>query len=226
LDVEKVRTGFQGETMTISSIGSSLTALSQVSPRPSSAEMAQKMLKDMDTDQNGAVSKGEFVAFGEKIKAQAATAQKSGALQPPKGANAPEMPSADKVFGSMDQNGDQSLSVDELASMLAQGEAQAKAQGQAGGSGTAGGMGGRPPSGGPPPGGGPPGGGKASAGGSSTTSSSTNSSSSTEPADTNKDGVVSAAEKLIYELTHPSTSTASSADGTTSSNAAVASSKS
>jgi hypothetical protein len=206
--------------MAISSIGSSaLSALTLGNQTPSRSELAQKMLNAMDTDQNGSVSKEEFVAFGEKVSTQSPATQRANATKPLSGTNAPAPPSADKLFAAADQNGDQSLSVDELSSMLAEAETHARAaQGNAdvqGGSGGPTAMGGRP-GGAPPPGmGGAPGGmGGAAAsksGSSSADSDGTgSSSSSTDPADTNEDGVVSAAEKSIYELTHPSSGSSSS----------------
>jgi len=199
--------------MAISSIGSSaLSALTLGNQRSSSAEKAQKMLKDLDADQDGSVSKAEFLAGAERMKAQASTAQAANAPKPPSGAGAPTRPSADQLFASADQNGDQSLSVDELSSMLAAGEAHAKAahSGKPGGAGAAGGP---PPAGG---GGGPRGGaGAGKSTSSSSESSSTSSSSSTDPADTNKDGVVSAAEKLIYNLTHSASSSTTSSSSAT-----------
>ncbi len=205
--------------MAISGIGTSaLSALTLGNQTPSRSELAQKMLNDMDTDQNGSVSKEEFVAFGEKLSTQSSATQRANATTL-SGANAPAPPSADKLFAAADKNGDQSLSVDELSSMLAEAETHARAaQGNGnaqGGSGGPGAMGG-PPGGAPPPAmGGAPGGmggAAASKSGSSSEDSdgTSSSSSSTDPADTNKDGVVSAAEKLIYDLTHPSSSSSSS----------------
>jgi len=188
--------------MTIGSIGSSASSsIHQTDVTAMRQKTAASMLEDMDSDKTGSVSKEEFVAFGEQLKAHA-----------PKGAgangtSAPTLPSADKLFASADKNGDQSLSVDELSSMMAQAETQrASAGGAARGIGAAGKQ--QPPGG---PGGPPPGGGK---GGVSETKSSDNSSSSSsktsDPADTNHDGTVSAAEKLIYSLTHPTASSGTS----------------
>jgi hypothetical protein len=173
--------------MAIGAIGSSGQAsIGQANANAMRQKMAEKLLSAMDTDKSGSVSKEEFVAFGEKLKAQGPAAG---------GSAAPVMPSSDELFGSADANGDQSLSVDELSSMMAQAETQGRAGGVRGG----------PPPGGPPPGGPPPGG----ASGSSKESSSSSSSKTTDPADANKDGTVSAAEKLIYSMTHPTSTTAS-----------------
>lgn len=64
---------------------------------------------------------------------------------------------------------------------------------------------GPPPAGGPPPGGGrggPPPAGGSKSGASTSASSSSSSSAQSDPADTDGDGTVSAAEKAIYELSH------------------------
>ena len=197
--------------MAISSIGTSaLSALTLGNQTPSRGDLAQKLLNAADADKNGAVSKEEFVSFGEKISAQNLAPQQARSLS---SADAPAPPSADKLFAAADKNGDRSLSVDELSSMLAEADTHARAApGGAGGAGAKAG----PPAGAPPPGiGGAPGGvggGAASKSGSSAKNGdgTDSSSSSTDPADTNKDGVVSAAEKLLYELTHPSSSSSAS----------------
>jgi hypothetical protein len=107
--------------MAISSIGIwGLTGITQANQTASRTELAQKLLKDMDTDQSGTVSKNEFVAFGEKMKAQRSA---------PQGTNEPTPPSSNQLFASADKNGDQSLSVDELSAMMAQAETQSRASG-------------------------------------------------------------------------------------------------
>ena len=180
--------------------------MTQANQTASRTEMAQRLLKDMDTDKSGTVSKDEFVAFGEKMKAQKSA---------PQGTNGPTPPSTDQLFASADKNGDQSLSVDELSALMAQAETQSRASGALGGPGGAGGSGGTGGMGGPPGGmGGTSGmggtkGGASGASAAKDSSSSSSASSNTDPADTNKDGVVSPAEKLIYEFTHP-TATADS----------------
>jgi hypothetical protein len=189
--------------MAISSIGSSaLPNLAQASLTAMRQKTPASLLKDMDTDQSGSVSKDEFVAFGETLKADGPKASA------PQGAAAPTLPSADAMFSATDTNGDSSLSVDELSSMMAQAETQRAAssgrQGGAQGAGKAG----PPPGGGSPPPNGATGGAKGSAGASGSDESSS-SSKTTEAADTNKDGTVSAAEKLIYGLTHPTASSQS-----------------
>jgi len=196
-----------GVNMAISSIGvSGLTEMTQANQTASRRAVAQKLLKEMDTDQSGTVSKDEFVAFGEKVKAQKSAPQVT---------NGPTPPSSDQLFTSADKNGDQSLSLDELSAMMAQAEIQSRASGALGGSGEAGRSGATGSVGGPPGGiGGASGmgGTKGGASGASVakdSSSTSSASSNTDPADTNGDGVVSAAEKAIYEFTHP-TATADS----------------
>jgi hypothetical protein len=180
--------------------------MTQANQTASRREVAQKLLKEMDTDQSGTVSKDEFVAFNDKMKAQ-----RSG----PQEISGPTPPSSDQLFASADKNGDQSLSLDELSAMMAQAETQSRASGALGGPGKAGGSGATGSVGGPPGGMGGvsgTGGTKGGASGASATkdsSSTSSASNNTDPADTNGDGVVSAAEKLIYEFTHP-TATADS----------------
>ena len=84
---------------------------------------------------------------------------------------------------------------------------------QAGGKAMAGRPAGGPPAGRPPPGGAPPGGGRPPGGaGAGASKKSNQSEGSSDPADTNGDGTVSAAEKAIYALTHsPSKATDSGA---------------
>ena len=174
-------------------------------------DRAQKLLQDMDSDGDGKVSKQEFTAMGDKMKANGPQRAEKGDTAAAKGANAPAPPSAEGMFAKADKGGDGSLSVTDLSAMMAEHETHAAARG-----GPPSGAGGRPP-GGPPPGGAPPGG--APPGGAAGSSSSANSSSESEdvdPADTNGDGNVSAAEKLIYELSHPNV------DDTSESSTAVA----
>jgi len=176
--------------MAITSIGSTLTSdLTQSTAATALKGKAAKLLAAMDTDKNGEVSKAEFTAFGEKLKATGA------AQRAPSGGA--QLPSADDLFSSADADGSKSLSLNELTSMLAEGETRAKAAGAQGGSPPGGGGGMHGPGGAKPAGGG---GGQTT---SSTSSSSSSSSADTDPADANQDGTVSAAEELQYELTHP-----------------------
>jgi len=168
--------------MSISSMGGASTSAVLADLSASRSTRAEQMFTQMDTDQDGAVSKDELKAFSAKLEAN----------RPAGSASGPKPPSPDEMFSKADQNGDASISLDELSSMMAEAETRAKA-----GAGNAGRHG-------PPPGGGaggpPPGGAQGAQGKSE-------SSKTTEPADTNKDGTVSAAEKLLYELTHGTTET-------------------
>jgi EF hand len=186
--------------MATSGIGSSF---SNVSLTTNAQERAQKLMKQMDTDADGKVSKQEFTAFGENMKAKGPRPPSGGQGAAPQGANAPTPPSADDMFAKADTDGDGSLSIENLSAMMSQHETHAAARGgQAGGPPAGGGHGGSPP-GGPPAGGGH-GGGGAHAGGGRASASSSSSSASSDPADTDHDGTVSAAEKLVYELSHVS----------------------
>jgi hypothetical protein len=185
------------EAMAISGINGGSTNLKL---NVSVQDRAQKLMQEMDSDADGKVTKQEFAAMGEKMKANGPGRAEKGAAGASKGANAPAPPSADDLFAKADQDGDGSLSVTDLSAMMAEHETRAAARGGAP-AGAGGPPPGGPPPGGPPPGGAPPGGatGKGA-------SSSTEQTEDTDPADTNDDGTVSAAEKLIYELLHPEVS--------------------
>jgi hypothetical protein len=175
--------------MAITSIGSALTSnVTQSTSTATSKERTAKLFAAMDADQNGAVSKSEFKAFGEKVKA-------TGTAQPVASGGA-QLPSADTVFSSADADGNQSLSLNELSSMLAEGETRAKTAGAQGsppsGGGGMHGSGGATPQGG--------GGGLTESGSSSSSSSN---SANADPADANEDGTVSVTEELTYEMSHP-----------------------
>jgi len=160
--------------MAISSIGGASTSAILSDWSAARGKRAEQMFKQMDTDQDGAVSKEELGAFSTKLEAN----------RPAGSASAPKPPSADEMLSKADQNGDASLSLDELTAMMAETETRAKSRANG-------------PSGhGPPPGGGAGGAPPSGAGGKSTTSE------TTDPADANHDGTVSAAEKLVYKLTH------------------------
>lgn len=176
-----------GALGSLGSVNSSQLHVGGIKPKS-----ATNVLEDMDADKSGSVSKAEFVAIGEKLKA--AGPPGGGAV----GGSGPTPPSADQAFSAADKNADASLSVDELSSMMAQAETR-RATGAGGSSGRGG-----PTKAGGPGGGGPPPGGSGMK--TSSDSDSSSSSATTDPADTNKDGTVSAAEKLIYELSHPTSS--------------------
>jgi len=205
--------------MTISGIGGGFSTplmTSSVQDRP------QKLLQQMDTDVDGKVSKQEFVAFGDKMKANAP--KRLGDAAGPQGANAPSPPSADEMFAKADSDGDGSLSIENLSAMMSEHETHAAARGGQGHGGPPPGgapPGGAPPGGAPPggapPGGAPPGGtppggarhdGKHAGGTENASSSTSSKSSSSDPADTDHDGTVSAAEKLVYQFSHPNVSDA------------------
>jgi len=147
----------------------------------------------MDTDNDGKVSKQEFKAFGETMRANAPRRAESGQAVQAKGATAPTPPSPDEVFAKADADGDGSLNIQDLSAMLSQHETHAAARGSHE---PGAGAGGPPPrgAGGPPPGGG------AGGSGATTDSKSSSSSANPDPADTDHDGKVSAAEKLAYQL--------------------------
>jgi len=192
--------------MAISGIGGGSSNLNQTA---NVQDRAQKLIEAMDSNGDGKVSKQEFTAMGERMKANGPRSAELGAPKATKAGNAPAPPSADEVFAKADKDGDGSLSVTDLSAMMAEQETHAAARG-----GPSRGAGGPPP-GGPPPGGPPPGG--ARPGGSETSGSSKSSSSSSsqnsDPADTNGDGKVSAAEKLIYQLSHPNVSDTKASSG-------------
>ncbi|MGC4089984.1 MAG: EF-hand domain-containing protein [Polyangiaceae bacterium] len=182
--------------MAISGIGG---GVSNLNTSVSAQERAQKLMKQMDADNDGKVSKQEFVAFGEKMKANGPKRAQASDAAAPSRADAPQPPSADDMFAKADQDGDGSLSIDDLSAMIAEHETHAMARG-------GGHHGGAPGAGGPPPGGAAGGGGAPSA---DSGSSSSTSSESSDPADTNHDGKVSAMEKLAYQLSQSSVSSAS-----------------
>jgi EF hand len=163
--------------MAISGMSGSFSSLNQTA---TAQERAQKLLEAMDSDADGKVSKQEFAAMGEKMKANGPRRMEGGDAAAAKGANAPARPSADTLFAKADKDGNGSLSVDDLSAMITEHETHAAARG-------------KPPAGGPPTGGAPPAGAAGGAGASKAAEE-------PDPADTNGDGNVSAAEKLIYEL--------------------------
>ena len=138
-------------------------------------EMMQNLFKKLDTDGNGTISKDELQKAADQRKADG------------KGAPA-NAPSVDDIFKSADTNGDGGISQDEMLTQMMSGPPKEGANGPQGA--------GRPS--GPPPSGG--GGGSPPAGASDQTDSSTSSSKlSTDPADTDGDGKVSAAERRAYD---------------------------
>jgi Ca2+-binding EF-hand superfamily protein len=126
----------RGKIMAIS-IGSSYSNCSIDTQSTSNTDRTSQLLKQMDTDQDGKVSQSEFSAFGELMNAQ-------GPMGPPPppapdGANVGSVGGTGRtsntssvqtaissagLFSQVDTNGDGSLSLDELSSMLAQGDAR------------------------------------------------------------------------------------------------------
>lgn len=165
--------------MTLSGISSGLS-----NPNTTNVQdRAQKLLKQMDTDSDGKVSKQEFAAFGEKMKAHRARGAHGGDAAASASANAPAPPSADDMFAKADTDGDGSLSIENLSAMISEHETHAAARGGEGHGGAHGAGGGHGHGGG--------------AGGAADSLAS-------DPADTDHDGVVSDAEKLVYQLAHSS----------------------
>ena len=158
-------------------------------------DRAQKLLKAMDSDADGKVSKQEFAAMGEKLKANGPRRIETGDAAASKGANVRRPPSADQMFAKADKDGNGSLSVDDLSAMMTEHQTHAAGRGKP-----------PPGAGGPPPGGAPPGGAPGGPGGAGASGASSKASKDTDPADTDGDGTVSAAEKLLYELTQPNVS--------------------
>jgi Ca2+-binding EF-hand superfamily protein len=107
----------------------SITSIANSNYEASSAQRTTELFSKIDSDQDGKISKTEFSAFDEAMKQQGV--QGAGGPPPPpppsdsSGAGGSSMqapPSADIMFSTADTNGDDSLSVDELSSMLAEHE--------------------------------------------------------------------------------------------------------
>lgn len=145
-----------------------------------SAKMSKAIFQKLDANSDGGIDQSEFQSAMKKMNV---TGQ-----------------NANQMFSKIDTNNDGKIDQTENETSLKSG-ASAKMSGP----------GGSPP-GGAPPGGGPPPGGKGGAGKAGAASSGGSSSSSTkvyDKKDTNKDGVVSFQEELVYELKHPVESTQS-----------------
>jgi hypothetical protein len=132
--------------------------------------MREAMFKKADANADGAVDKAELTTM---IK----NAPK------PSEANGAEGPDVDKLFTSLDANGDSKITASEMDTGMA--KMMSMKPGGAGG----------PPPGGPPPGGG---GGKGAASEASSTSNKIY-----DPKDDDNDGTVSYAEEVKYALKHP-----------------------
>jgi len=151
------------------------------------AALRKQMFERSDTNADGSLSRGELTA-ALKNSPQ------------PTGANGVKAPSATEVFRSLDLNGDDKVTESELEAGSASQEAKRPSTGAA-------------PAGGPPPGGPPPGGGGGKAKGSDDGASS---SKYYDKMDADKDGTVSADEKLAYLLKHPEAAKKAEARRTTS----------
>jgi len=120
--------------MSISSIGGSASSIDFSELRKKMADrMAEKMLKDLDSDGDGAISKSEL--------AKASQAAANSSASSTSKADSADSASLDKLFKAMDTDGDGSVSKSELSAFM---EKAGPPQGPppAGGS---------SPSGGPPP---------------------------------------------------------------------------
>jgi len=137
-------------------------------------QMAERVFKKMDADGNGSISKDEMQKAADERKAAS-------------GKDAPaDLPSVDDLFKSGDVNGDGGISQDELLNQMS-------TMGPP--SGMHGARGGGPPDGPPPAGASAPPVGASNKSGASASSSKA----SSDPADTNGDGKVSAAERRVYD---------------------------
>ncbi len=168
--------------MSVSGISSSAGAVDFTELRKKMADrMAERMMKDLDADGDGAISKGELANASKA----AANSQSSDAT----GSASSDTSSLDDLFKALDTDGDGVISKSELSSFMEKaGPPTGGPQGSA-------------HAGGPPPGP-PPDASFTSAGDSSTssslTSSSSTSSTKSDPADTNGDGTVSAEERMAF----------------------------
>ncbi|MBN2799086.1 MAG: hypothetical protein JXX28_08050 [Deltaproteobacteria bacterium] len=158
-------------------------------PHLNTQQLAQRIQSDLDTDGDGAVSKGEFTRGGERVKA------------PSSGQAPANAPSAEELFAELDADASGGLSLDELAELAAKGGAGGDSRATGAAPPPGGPPGGAPPPGGPPGGAPPP-----DQGGSGVSESAAVT--TYDPADTNRDGEVSDAEQLAYDLAQ-----ATSADG-------------
>lgn len=177
--------------MAISSVGNGGASALTFTAR-NTTKAADQLLQDMDTDQSGNVSKAEYQSFGVKLQAQQSLSQATG------NSGTAKSPDPDAMFTAADKDGSQTLSVDELSSMMVEAENRSRladASGSAAGGPPprAGGVGGGGGAGGPPPGGTSAAAEAESSGGTSEEAS------SAEPADTDGDGVVSPAEQQSYD---------------------------
>jgi EF hand domain-containing protein len=184
------------DAMAISGIGG---GFSNVNVTPNAQEEAQKLMKQMDTDSDGKVTKQEFTAFSEKMKANGPRPPGADSGAASNGQRVRVSASADEMFAKADAGGDGSLSVEDLSAMIAEHLTHEAARGtHQRGIGGAGG----PPAGDGGFGGDPP-------GHEATSSSNSGSPATSDPADTDDDGQVSAAEKLAHLMSQSNVGDAS-----------------
>jgi Ca2+-binding EF-hand superfamily protein len=170
--------------MSISSVSSYSSTVDFSDLRKQMAQkMAERMLKDIDSDGDGAISKSDLKKASQAASGSTSTDSSSSVSET----------SLDELFSAMDADADGSVTQSELSSFLEQAGPPA---GQPEGARPAGGP---PPSGGPPAGGGAAGSEDSSETDStSSTSTTTSSSSTSDPADANGDGTVSVEERMAY----------------------------
>src|SRR5450631_667192 len=98
-------------SMSVSSIGSSASSIDFSELRKKMADrMAEKMLKDLDSDGDGAISKSELA------KASQAAASSSSSSTSSKAST--DSSSLDELFKAMDADGDGSVSKSELSAFM------------------------------------------------------------------------------------------------------------
>ena len=179
--------------MDYSALNSAVSGASGSSGRPAfdpakaAAHGAQRFMKAFDANQDGSVSKDEFVT-GMQAKGVSEA-------------------DATKTYAALDKAGSGSITKADVESALKSGDVKPKDLGI--GRGPPPGAG---PQGGPPPGGDRDGdGGGKSAGSASSSSTSSSAIKQYDPADTNQDGTVSIQESIIYAATQQASAAASSA---------------
>jgi Ca2+-binding EF-hand superfamily protein len=162
--------------MSVSGISSQGSAVDFTELRKKMAErMAEKMLKDLDTNGDGSISKAELAKASTAASGTSSTSDTSSTS------------SLDDLFKALDSDGDGAISKSDLAGFIEKaGPPDGGPQG----------AGGPPP--GPPPGGPPPS--SSAADGASKNSDSTSSKTNqvSDPADTNGDGTVSTEERMAF----------------------------
>ena len=164
--------------MSVSSISSQASSVDFTEMRKKMADrMAEKMLKDLDSDGDGNISKSELAKASTAVSGTSSSKEASSTS------------SLDDLFKAMDGDGDGKISQSDLSSFMQKaGPPAAGAQGA-----------GAPPPG-PPPGGAPQSASSTSADSTSGLfdSLSSKTKQSSDPQDTNGDGTVSAEERMAF----------------------------